>query len=178
MCGRLTSGNGVCAACSTSYEKAWCVGKRTETLRKMIDCYKFYNTKAAYWPLAELLLTRIGELPSDIVVTPVPTVSSHIRERGYDHMALVARELARNAHVGYAPLLVRTTTTKQRGENRRQRIVQARVAFAVRRQLPGRTVLLVDDVVTTGATLENAARALRDAGAIVWVAAIARQPLD
>ncbi|MNH40046.1 DNA utilization protein GntX [compost metagenome] len=67
--------------------------------------------------------------------------------------------------------------TKQRDANRAVRAAQAKRAFKARSSTDSHCYLLIDDVVTTGATIKYAAKALRDAGAKdVWVAAIARQP--
>jgi ComF family protein len=156
------------------------VGERSGVLRRIIDCYKFYNAYAAHRDLASLLSDRIGVLPKECVIVPIPTVSSHTRQRGYDHVLLVAKRLAKLQSLKVETVLRRRTATKQLGKSRKDRFVQARQAFEVRGTLRGDVVyLLVDDVVTTGATLEYAARALKQAGATtVWAAAIARQPLD
>ncbi|HTJ73214.1 MAG TPA: phosphoribosyltransferase family protein [Verrucomicrobiae bacterium] len=127
-----------------------------------------------------MLSERIGLLPREIIIVPTPTVASHTRVRGYDHTLLLAKYLARAQGLSVKTVLYRQTTTKQRGENRRTRQAQAKAAFAVKgRLMPDKTYVLIDDVVTTGATLEYGARALKDAGAgDVWVAALAYHPLD
>jgi competence protein ComFC len=78
------------------------------------------------------------------------------------------------------PLLYRVSNTKQRDATRKKRMAQAKVAFAFKGVINEDTnYLLVDDVVTTGATIYYAAETLRMAGARhIWVAAIARQTLD
>lgn len=178
ICGRLLYANGCCQECSTSYKTTWCVGKRHDVLQRVIGCYKFNNMYAAHRVLAELLVDRIGELPPDVCIVPIPTAPSHIRERGYDHMACIAREMAKRTGCTYCPLLRRIGDTKQRGKNRSERIRQAKSAFAAK-PCAGERILLIDDVVTTGATLEYATRALLSAGAqSVWVGVIAKQPLD
>jgi predicted amidophosphoribosyltransferase len=77
-------------------------------------------------------------------------------------------------------VLERVTSTKQRQATKTQRIEQAKAAFAVKIAIdPDVPYLLIDDVVTTGATMQYAAQQLKDNGAReIWVAAIARQPLD
>jgi ComF family protein len=156
------------------------VADRRDHLQRLIGNYKFTNARAAHRPLAELLDTNLPELPENTVIVPVPTVSSHIRERGYDHMLLIARRLSRLRRLPISTRLQRATSTKQRAAGRRQRTEQAKVAFICRDQLdPDLTYLLIDDVITTGATVKYAAQALLNAGAVnVWVASISRQPLD
>lgn len=179
-CGVPLLSLGVCNRCVVPYARAWCVGERSGVLQRVIGGFKFQNVYAAYKPLADLLLDTLDELPAETVVVPVPTTAGHIRERGYDHTALLARRVAKIRQLTSRSVLCRVTTTKQRDASRAQRIAQAKKAFAVRGYIDTTVpYLLIDDVVTTGATIHYAAKALRDAGAReVWVAVIARQPLD
>jgi predicted amidophosphoribosyltransferase len=113
-------------------------------------------------------------------VVPVPTISPHIRERGYDHTLLIARHVARRRKLRLTPLLARQTNTMQRGASKSVRQKQAAQAFMLNGLVdPTLTYLLLDDIVTTGATLDAAAKMLKAAGAKhVWVAAVAYQTLD
>ena len=174
------AGSYLCNNHADLIEHGWYVASRTGPLETLIDAYKFENAKAAYRPLAELLKTRLPDLPRETVIVPIPTINHHIRQRGYDHVQLVARELGRQLGLTVVSRLQRLTTTKQRDASMRQRELQAQRAFAVKGELrPDIPYLLIDDIATTGATLRYATRALRDAGARrIWVAAIARQPLD
>jgi ComF family protein len=180
ICGSLTGLLGACNTCATPYKRAWCVGERSGSLQKIIDSYKFYNNYDAHHILGDLLRARMGILPGTCNIVPVPTVPSHIRQRGYDHAALLAKHIARRSGCTYAPVLKRKTTTVQRGKNKLERQKQAARAFTARASLDSSKIyLIVDDVVTTGATLLSCTRALQEAGATeIWVAAIARQPLD
>ena len=162
------------------YSKAWYVGPRKDTLQRLVGLYKFERLRAAHRNLGDLLLATVPDLPSDVVVVPIPTVAGHIRERGYDHMLLVSQYFAKQRGLGVSRILKRSTRTKQRQASADVRNIQAKSAFTVRGKLPGDVpYLLVDDVMTTGSTLKYAARALKQAGASqVWVAVIARQTLD
>ena len=168
---------GLCTVCRVPYQRAWCIGERTDELQRLIGDYKFQNVKAAYKTLGELLHDVLPELPPSTIVVPVPTVSGHVRQRGYDHMLLIARYLAQQRGLAVCTDLVRITTTKQRDAGRQQRIRQAKAAFLCTKTLNGEVpYLLLDDVVTTGATIKYATKALQDAGAqTVWVAAASRQ---
>lgn len=138
------------------------------------------NMRSAYRPLGALLDAHLPILPERVIITPIPTVSSHIRQRGYDHMQLIAHYLAKTRNLRVDPILQRATSTKQRDAGRRQRIKQAKEAFVCVKPPNDQAIyLLLDDVVTTGATMKYAAQTLRDAGAqTVWVASISRQGLD
>lgn len=180
-CGRGISGrNGLCASCHLPYERGWCVAPRRDQLQRLINSFKFTNAQAAYRPLADLLHEHLPELPSTVRIVPVPTVNAHIRQRGYDHMLLIARRLGRQRRLRVDTSLQRATNTMQRGTGKRQRTQQAKVAFTCPQLLdPDAIYLLIDDVITTGATVKYAAQTLRDAGAsTIWVASISRQPLD
>lgn len=180
-CGKGIAGrSGLCRGCKVPYQRAWCVADRRDHLQRLIGNYKFTNARAAYKPLAQLLDERLPELPKDTVIVPIPTVSSHIRQRGYDHMGLIAKRLARLRGLPVDTSLHRVTGTTQRGSGVRQRAKQAKAAFTCIRQLDdNKKYLLIDDVVTSGATVKYAAQTLLDAGAsTVWVASISRQPLD
>jgi len=179
VCGAPTA-VGICQRHHISYQRAWVVGERKAVLQRLIGNYKFQNMKAAAETLADLLDERLPDLPIDTVIVPIPTASSHIRERGYDHLLLIAKYLALKRGVSIERLLGRANTATQHHANREKRIEQAQSAFRITGEVkPDQTYLLVDDVVTTGSTIDQASRLLAEAGArTIWVAAVARQPLD
>jgi ComF family protein len=101
------------------------------------------------------------------LVVPVPVHPDRLRQRGYNQAALLARELAAWNGVSMAESLVRVRpTTRQHGLGRAARLHNLRSAFGPRDPPPaGRTVVLVDDILTTSATLEACAEVLRASGA-------------
>ena len=179
LCGEQAS-NGVCDDHKSAFNQAWAVGVRSGALQRLIGGYKFRNIKASSYELADLLHKRLPELPHSTVFVPIPTTTTHIRERGYDHMLLIAQALAKRRHSPVQRLLVRNNSLVQHHANRKQRMAQVMTAFVVEGDIdPQATYVILDDVVTTGATIEQAARLLRSAGATtVWVAVTSRQPLD
>jgi ComF family protein len=180
VCHRPTANTWLCNDCHMPYARVWVVGERIGALQRLIGSYKFERAKSAYKMLGDLLLEILPELPANTIVVPIPTVSGHIRERGYDHMLLIAKYVARARGLKCERLIIRKTNTKQRQATAGQRLAQAKQAFLVRGEIsPHVPYLIIDDVVTTGATIKYAAKALRDAGAKnVWVAVIARQILE
>ena len=179
-CNKPTSDiENLCRTCQQSYSRAWCVGVREGALKELINRYKFERARAASQPLADLLDATLPALPQDMIVVSVPTIAPHIRQRGYDHMARIARHLAKQRGLVCAPLVRRTSKTVQHGATRATRLKQAKNAFTVPFDCSGKHILLIDDVCTTGATLEYAARSLREKGAAdVWVAVISVQLLE
>jgi competence protein ComFC len=181
VCRKATSSHGVCDGCRTSFERAWIVTERTDDVQDTLDGYKFGRQMASARVFAELLDKRLPDFHQmNVTIVPIPTISPHIRQRGYDHMSLIAKELARRRKLPYSTILARKTNAVQLGSSRLERLANAKDAYGLKyRPNPETTYLLIDDVVTTGATLQFGAKALRDHGAsAVWVAAIARQPLD
>lgn len=122
--------------------------------------------------LAELLARQPLTLSPDAVV-PVPLHAARLRERGFNQAELIARPLARQLKLPLnAALLVRTRPRPNRLKlSRKERWRTVRGAYAVREgvEVDNLRLLLVDDVYTTGATLDACSRALRRAGAAVVV---------
>lgn len=126
---------------------------------------KFNGSRAAAATIAELLNSQ--QLSDDCIIVHVPTATGRIRLRGYDQAQLVAKRLAALSGKRYVPALLRTGQHRQVGASRVDRLQHMKDAFIVKsaNKLQGSTILLVDDVMTTGATLESAAAALKAAGA-------------
>lgn len=180
LCGQLKPPSGACLHCRSEIELSWCGGERSGALEQLINRFKFEYAQDAHIPLGQVLLAVLPELPAKTVVVPVPTVRAHIRQRGYDHALLLARYVADQRGLALERAVVRRSAYVQRGSDRKTRLSQAKEAFKVEKKLQkDAPYLLVDDVVTTGATLREATKVLRGAGiSTVWAAAVARQPLD
>lgn len=127
---------------------------------------------------AAALLTLTGSGPARaLALVPVPSAARAVRERGFDATAAMARAAARRLRpayrVGVAELLVQEAGVRdQSGLDAKARQANLAGAFRLRRRpVPGTPVVLVDDLVTTGASLTEAARVLRRAGIEVLGAA-------
>lgn len=125
------------------------------------------GAQAASQEMAGLLLTMVQPGP-DTLITHLPTATTRIRQRGYDQARLLARALAKQARLPYASVLARSGQAHQVGASRAERLMQLEDAFRVRGtwQVHGAHVLLVDDVLTTGASFEAATKVLYAAGAL------------
>ncbi|MEP7115150.1 MAG: phosphoribosyltransferase family protein [Ilumatobacteraceae bacterium] len=143
--------------------------------RELIVALKFRHHRSAAGVLAAQMIRRL-DLDRVDVVTWAPTSARRVRRRGYDQAEAIARAIARQLGVPCRRLLYRTHGAPQTGKSRSERL--AGPGFRARRAKSGLVVLVVDDVVTTGATLRTAAEALLAAGVSrVELAAAASTPL-
>jgi predicted amidophosphoribosyltransferase len=130
-------------------------------------------------PLGRALAAAVAELdpPAGVLLVPVPSSRAAVRARGHDHAARLARSAARELTAAGRPAravaLLRPgrAVADQAGLGSAGRAANLHGALVAVRPLTGRAVVIVDDLVTTGATLADAARALRVAGASVHGAA-------
>jgi len=101
-------------------------------------------------------------------VTAVPLAGAKLRTRGYNQSGLLARQVADRLALPFEPLWLRRVREGQRqvGQSKAARLAQTQGAFVASPHAHGKTILLVDDVRTTGATLSAAALALEQAGAL------------
>lgn len=160
------------AADPPMYGRARAVARYDGTMRALIQDLKFRDRHEPR-KLFGRWLSEAGQalLMDAEILVPVPLHRFKLIRRRFNQAAILANELARITGVPSVPLaLVRTrATASQVGLSQKQREENVRAAFQVpaafRRQIEGRNVLLIDDVITTGATLSAATKALRDAGA-------------
>ena len=170
--------SGICLEHGAPLEKAFVVSDRFGSLSQIIDALKLQRTRAAASVLAELLNERLPEIPGTVVLVPVPTLASHARQRGYDQVKLITRYLGALRNYSVEDVLVRTKNTTQHLVGRTERANQAKGLYVLKDTLkidPAVTYLLIDDIITTGATVLEASRCIQEAGGKVWVAALAYQ---
>lgn len=120
------------------------------------------------WEVAERELWETSETKK-VVIVPLPTIRRHIRERGFDHMLWLARELCRmGENLKLEPILERLNKTVQVGKSAKVRCEQAKQAYGVKKEVKLREdvhYVLFDDVWTTGSSMRAAAEVMRNAGA-------------
>ncbi len=165
---------GECLRQPFAFDAAWAAFRYDPPLARLLPRLKFHADLAAGATLARLMAQRPPPHAADAML-PVPLHRQRLASRGYNQALELARPLAQRLRLPLLPdALVRVrATTAQTGLDGVARRRNLREAFATRRPVPAR-VLLVDDVMTTGATLDACARALKQAGATwvgVWVAA-------
>ena len=167
LCGNSLKTGNLCDNHRQPYDMLWCFEYRRGSIAKIIDDYKFRRVRAAAGVLGDLLDSALPELPADAVIVPIPTTSRNMRRRGYDHMRLIAKDLARKRKVGYSSLLRRRNNVVQHAtRSSRQRKRQAKEFFEISQSIDqNKLYVIIDDIFTTGSTLAAAADCLRQAGA-------------
>jgi ComF family protein len=174
--------NGVCPECARRFHIGntrifWATSYKYEPIRKLVRALKYRHAEKASAILAHLIFEcsyikhRVFNIGTEeVVILPVPMHTTRIRERGNNHAALIARELAQlsGANV-FEDVLVKTRPTHSQvaARSRAERLKNLADSFAVHDsvKIAGKNIILVDDVLTTGATAIECAQVLRAAGA-------------
>lgn len=147
---------------------AW--GAYADPLRGVLVAHKDRGRLALVRPLGRALAAAVAtlEVPRGAVVVPVPSAPAAVRARGHDHARRLAASTGRSLGLPSRRLLRQTRdVADSAGLGAAERAANLAGALAARRALVGVPVVVVDDVTTTGATLREAVRALRAAGAVV-----------
>jgi ComF family protein len=159
----------MCAVDGPAYDYSRAAAVYGGVLREALHRFKFGGRRALARPLADLVIEQCGAtLPDGITtVVPVPLARDREWERGFNQAALLAERIAKRLDVPLraAWLVRRRATLPQSDLPAAERLANVRGAFRAAPAVAGRHVLLVDDVLTTGATLAECARTLRTAGA-------------
>lgn len=164
-----------CLACAPDYSRVYFFGIYEGALRKAIHLLKYQGIRRMSKPLYGLL--NLIPLPGVDAVVPVPVHKSRLKQREYNHAALLAYHVAKKKGI---PILLdilhkKTETPPQAGLDARLREKNVRGSIVALHPATNMHVLLIDDVVTTGATVNECASALIGAGASeVSVLALAR----
>ena len=160
---------GACLAEPPLFDRARGFGVHEGALRRLIHLLKYDRMRPLAKPLAGMMAAPLASLPAPDLVVPVPLYRARRWRRGFNQALALSEELGRQAGVRCEPRVLRRirATQPQAGLSYAERKQNVANAFVVRERglVEGRTVLVIDDVMTTGATLDACARALKKAGA-------------
>lgn len=177
--------SGTCAHCLSRpplWDAAIAAWAYSGTVPWLVRQFKFHRSLVHGKVLAHGLAERLcHEAVQPDVIAPVPLHPLRLRERGFNQSLEIARPVGRRLGVPVEALLAQRiiSTAEQSGLDAGQRRRNVRGAFRVSADMRGLSVAVIDDVMTTGNTLEELVRALRRAGAQtvhVWVCARAEPP--
>ena len=172
LCGR-------CIKKQPVFVKVFAVGVYEKSLRHAIHQFKFNQRLGLDRALGTLLDHAVDPALIIDIVVPVPLSRLKLQQRGYNQSYLLAHEFSRLRGLPVEnKLLCKGRETKdQHGLSALERETNLQQAFRLERQLQGETVLLVDDVLTTGKTVEICSQMLKQGGAgDIYVAVIGRAP--
>jgi ComF family protein len=162
---------GRCALCRRGlrgFDAAYSFGFYEDELRELIHVFKYGRVQTLAKPLGRLIASALPREQSFDLIVPMPLYWRKRWQRGFNQAALLAREIGRRTHIPVGNALRRVKdTAAQAGLTNAKRRLNVSGAFRAKRNaaLNGKRVLLIDDVMTTGATAASCARALRMAGA-------------
>jgi ComF family protein len=164
---------GLCSVCRNGlrgFDHVYCYGFYDGVLKDLIYLYKYGRVESLAKPLAGVLSAALPRDEFYDAVVPVPLHWRKQWQRGFNQAGLLARRVARQRGMRYSHLLKRTRSTGTQAElshpERRRNVAGAfQVRGRVRGQVDGLRILLVDDVMTTGATAGACAKELKRAGA-------------
>lgn len=188
-CGRSLTGarfiKNTCAGCIKNplhFDRAFSPCSYEGVLKELIHIFKYKNKDYLGAALSKLMINFIKEynLPIESMdsIVPIPLSKTKLREREYNHALILSKNLSRefNKSVVEDRLLRHRNTRTQTELKDRERFLNVKGAFSINGQdaVRGKNILLVDDVLTTGATCSEAALTLKEAGAnIVYVLTLA-----
>ncbi len=161
---------GLCAACfkkKPDYTRLYSAYVYEMPLSFLIVGLKKSNKRYLKYPFSEI---AIDTIPNEILekinlITAVPTAPKRLKKRGYNQAELISKEISAKTNIPYKNVLVRLKETKTTLLNKDERSSALKDEYSFSEVLNGETVLLVDDVCTTGATLRQCAKMLKKAGA-------------
>lgn len=142
-------------------------------LREALRRFKYHGTYGFAHPfsamLHDLIKPFLSSLPGESIVVPIPMDPARKRERGYNQAELLAEKFSEKISLPLAADVLQKIkiTPSQTSLSREERILNIKDSFGISNQekIRNKNILLVDDISTTGATLNEAARVLKDAGA-------------
>lgn len=179
-CKAATRGYSVCGSCLpyTALRHVFVATHYDGVAKELLHRLKYERGRMGVSEVAELMSYLVDELSSEAVFVPIPTATSRVRHRGYDQAELIAQYMSRSAGLPVFSVLRRIGQAHQVGSGRKERLEHLNNAFRVvhRDKVKGAHCILVDDVLTTGATVETAAKILKKAGASQVDALIYSQP--
>lgn len=163
-CLQPSLGGLICKTCISPLTSVQSAAEYAGHTKDLLWMLKSSGAQAAAPPMAKIMESYVSK---GTLLVPVPTATSRVRQRGYDQSVVLCQALARKTGNPYAKALLRKGHTHQVGASRQQRLSQLSDAYTVIRpkRIRGLRILLIDDVITTGATLESVAAALLTAGA-------------
>lgn len=156
------------------FDKAHSACLYEEPLKGLIHAFKYKNGRRLAQLFSNLMIDFIDNNPEILdnidMITSVPLQNNRLRERGFNQSKILAEKISKEFDISYMDILFKIKSTRPQNElARSERLTNLERAFSVsdnaRPDVEGRGILLIDDVMTTGATLAECAKVLKKSGA-------------
>lgn len=186
ICGKplISSASIICGDCISdrpAFKLARSFGLYEATLKEAINLLKYYGIKRLAKPLSDMMLKI--KIPGVETILPVPLHKRRLRVRGFNQSGLLAKYMAKRLRIPIITdcLIKVRDTLPQVGLGAKEREKNIRKAFEVKNRglIQGKTIMLIDDVFTTGATVRECSKVLKKAGARdIYVITLAHSRMD
>lgn len=165
----LNQADGICGECrsdSPSFSQTICAAIYEPPISLWVQQLKFGDRLDRARIMAEALLQPLNSIAATVPIIPVPLHPKRLQSRGYNQAFEIAKIIAKQQNRRLlADVLLRTKHTAMQAElHEKQRTANVRAAFAVNQQINAQTVIVLDDVMTTGQTLRSVSKCLLKAG--------------
>lgn len=190
FCEKPTGAGRICFECKTEnfLDRIISAAEYKEPLvRDLIKAYKYHFVTELAEPLSQLIIKQLENLKleirnSDFLLIPIPLHRHRLHYRGFNQAQLIAVKLAEYFKIAHKPDILqrKTSTTPQaKIKDTEKRKINLKNTFCINpefaQEIKGKTILLIDDVITTGATMAEAAKILKENNAKeVWALTIAK----
>lgn len=175
-CHKMTDDFNVCVKCKpkSGIKKLYVADEYKDEAKELVSALKFRSKRQASLPIARIMAEQLPFLDKDSVIVNLPTAPQRVRQRGFDHTLYIAKEIAKLKDLNVASVLRRKDNKRQVGSTRKKRLEQLKDSYRIIRpeKIKDKTIILIDDVVTTGASLDSAIKVLKQAGAKQVYAAV------
>ena len=165
FCNELNLDGRVCKRCRAKNHiyKSTIAYRYGGASKELINLMKYQGRRSVARYLAKGLPQ--ADLDDKTMITFVPSDGATRRKRGFDQAELIAKHYAKTQQIKCANLLARSSHERQVGKSRKSRIENVKGNFVALKTITGKRIILIDDVVTTGATVSECAKVLKEAGA-------------
>ncbi len=168
-CKLLSENYKICNKCRTRLplKSIYVAGNYEGINETLVKSLKFKFQRQAAESMSDIIAPLLTGISKETIICPIPTAPSRVRQRGFDHALLISKNIAKKLSLPHQKLLSRHSNIRQLGASRKDRFDHMLNEFGIvkNKRIEGFSVLLVDDVMTTGATLAAAAKTLKHAGA-------------
>lgn len=185
LCEKLEKNN-KCENCKNKYlDKVFSATSfKNKIIKRAIHKLKYSYIKELSVPLAYLIIRHLQvidcQIDNDFFLAPIPLSDKKRRTRGFNQSEEIAKIISEVTGLPLLNCIKKTKETKSQTEmTRNQRQENVKNVFSINGNVENKNIILIDDVYTTGATMEEVARELKEAKAnIVWGITVARETVD